>query len=384
MHKASILLVVLLDVALALEGATECQGGVSCASGTVGQALLQSTKTVVGKGGKGRLGKMSKKKGGGHVDDDGWWNPGEDYGGDEDEVKEPDWVKNVPEGMNKVENWDKDDCQKKCIKLNWDKLEGANAGKGYCDYCGIGNACCKWNDPLTENITECSGVDKAPYEDEWGFMSNTMRCVYPKASNISNYEKFKQEAWEAAMKLLTGANISPEKMSQYAAPEVDQEDGYQKFTGKGKPAYYLGVAGEEDQTLQAECPALNNSKYGLSNGGLFDGMTYHKYPYWTASGMELQIKVFCGARYTDDPSEETQKAALLMATTACNDMGEKCGGLSVGADDECCGNKGCTEVVFLAPGASAAFGAESDVIDPAPLSFKSGKYQLNYITFIKK
>jgi len=330
-------------------------------------------------------------------EDRGAWVPngsgdGEDYyvGGQTEEKEEPAWVKAVPEGMNKVENWDKDDCQKQCIKMGQALFE--KAGKGVCEYCGKGNACCKWNDPLAPK--ECSGVEEDQYKDEWGFTQmGKMMCVYPKESNISNYQKYKDDTWAAAMKLLGGKQEASE-MSKMRAPKMSamaafaKKKGYQVFEGKGKPEYFLGVAVGENSTededggkVKAACSAYKNEKYGLSNGGLFDNMTYYSYPYWTASGSELQIKEFCGARYTDDPSKKTQQAAAKMARKACDDMGDKCGGYSVGADPECCGNTGCTEVVFLGPGANEG---ESKVIDTKPQSFKTGKFICNYLTYIKQ
>lgn len=133
-------------------------------------------------------------------------------------------------------------------------------------------------------------------------------------------------------------------------------------------------------TWTAKCPAMGNPKYALSNGGLFNDFKYTNYPYMLIDigGGIFEMDLFCGARYTDDPSEATQKKAAEMARVACDDMGELCGGFSVGSDPECCGHHGCTETVFLKPGVTP------DLIDGTPKSMKTNTLPVNYHTWIKQ
>lgn len=292
----------------------------------------------------------------------------------------------VPEGMNKLENAGKD-CQKACMNLGVE-----NAGKGYCDWCGKGNACCQYNDPAAPD--ECSAVDEAPFLDEWGFVQQlAKRCVYPKAGNVSNYQQFVDDTF-AMIKDIGQEEAPPTEKSNLTAPKEDFP-GYKREKGKGKPPAYLRIGTVKEkadnyETLskmpegcclpswRAKCPALGDPQYAISTEGLFDNFTYTTYPYMFSQGSELEMSLFCGARYTDDPSPATSKRAAEVAREACDDMGDLCGGFSVGTDPECCGNKGCTETIFLNPT------LKEDLIDPTPASSKTHTYLCNYYTWIKQ
>jgi len=335
----------------------------------------------------------------GHGDDDGEWWDGDDhsdgggeytceelrvfYGKEYDEgpcAKKIDlsWTNNIPRNMSAIKNVGMD-CQKPCMM---EKLSDPNASwSGTCDgFCGKGNACCKFNDPLAPK--ECTGVAPEAFMDEHGDVKQMMiRCTWPKEAppGKSNYQKFKDAAWKEAMDILGGR--VPTKMSTLSVPNLDLPT-YSKTEGRADTSAFLAM-GQDSNGWTANCPAFGNPAYKLANNGLFPNMTYYKYPFYIKYP-DLKVDLFCGARYTDDPSLKTVENAAKMAQKACDDMGDKCGGFAVGADPECCSSKelgepgaGCTEVVFLNPSAKTAS------IDKKPCSIKTCKWQLNYVTYTK-
>jgi len=306
-------------------------------------------------------------------------------------AKKKKYLDAVPAGKVKLEHFG-EDCSNPC------KYEREGHPAGYCNWCGKGNACCELRSAKAP--PECSGVATEPFLDEWGLEQiGTYRCAYPKLSNVSNYQKAFDEAMQMAFAPPEDNSYVDRKPSPYPAPDL-QFDKYARKEGKGKTKVYLKVGTVKDKTenydalkhkdgecclkkWEEACPAIGDKQYALKNKGLFDDFTYTTYPFMLAAGTEVQLPLFCGARYTDDPSNKTLKAAATLAEKACTAMGGKCGGFSVGADPECCGNTGCTETVFLSPLVKEhedATSPEKRLVDKHPKSMKLGEYNCNYFT----
>lgn len=198
----------------------------------------------------------------------------EDYGGwDLDYVPstEPQWKrkddyekdinhewdgKPVPAGMNAIPKERlQEECQHECAREARRADPNTNStGLGYCDFCGKGNACCRYNDALanadpTEMLPlvpgsdyldgspkpiynkECTAVSDVAYKDKWGFVEQTKsRCVFAKEGIPSNYLKFKNEMMEKAFKLLSGAP-QPSLSTVLPDPDTKQYPAGTKYAG---------------------------------------------------------------------------------------------------------------------------------------------------------
>lgn len=404
-----------------------------------------------------------------------WWEPPDDYngtGGEDHWMPGDDYAEDVdhtwngtpvPNGMNPILNLHME-CRDQCMREAMEADPNTNStGLGFCpNFCGEGNACCRYNDALanadpTELLPdvegvdyldgspkpifnkECTAVSDAAYKDKWGFVEQIKtRCVFPKEGIPSNYIRMRTEAMDEAFKILngdTGASPStvqldpdtneypagtPYAGSWYGAPDlmfdqpahlqVDDSStfvAYARQKGVAPSSAYLevGLLAEKleyhdflkDGTnplapgcclpeWEKNCPAIGNSDYAInrtttpSNLEPEGGVTLHVFndrPYMHIDGMDIQVALYCGADYTDDHSEKTAIAAAKMAKVACDDMGDLCGGFSVGTDPELCGTTGGVKVIFLNPQAG------SSTVDPNPVSSKTGKYFTNFFTWTK-